>query len=106
MNNVTKMLLTLASAAAVSSCGESGKTAEFKYLIDEFADVKIMRYQIPGWDKLSLKQKEYVYHLSEAAKYGWDIYWDQNCKDNLAVRKVLQNIIENYKGDQIGRAHV
>lgn len=94
------MLLTLASAAAVSSCGEGGKTAEFKYLIDEFADVKIMRYQIPGWDKLSLKQKEYVYHLSEAAKYGWDIYWDQNCKDNIAVRKVLQNIIENYKGDR------
>ena len=59
-----------------------------------------MRYQIPGWDNLSFKQKEYLYHLSEAAKFGWDIYWDQNCKDNLAVRKVLQNILENYKGDR------
>lgn len=96
------MLLTLASVAAVASCADCNnkKKGDFKYLVDEFADIKIMRYQIPGWEKLTLKQKEYVYHLSEAAKFGWDIYWDQNCKDNLAVRKVLQNIIENYKGDR------
>lgn len=102
MKNITKMLLTLASAAAAVSCGDGSKKSDgdFKYLIDEFADIKIMRYQIPGWNRLSLKQKEYIYHLSEAAKYGWDIYWDQNCKDNLAVRKVLQNILENYKGDR------
>lgn len=102
MKNITKMLLTLASAAAAVSCGNNSKKSDsdFKYLIDEFADIKIMRYQIPGWNRLSLKQKEYIYHLSEAAKFGWDIYWDQNCKDNLAVRKVLQNILENYKGDR------
>ena len=102
MKNITKMLLTLASAAAVTSCGNGSKSADknFKYLIDEFADVKIMRYQIPGWDRLSFQQKEYIYHLSEAAKYGWDIYWDQNCKENLAVRKVLQNIVECYEGDR------
>ena len=101
MKNITKMLITLASAAGVMACspGEK-KSSDFKYLIDEFADIKIMRYQIPGWDNLSFKQKEYLYHLSEAAKFGWDIYWDQNCKDNLAVRKVLQNILENYKGDR------
>lgn len=102
MKNIGKMLLTLASVAAVASCADCNnkKKGDFKYLVDEFADIKIMRYQIPGWEKLTLKQKEYVYHLSEAAKFGWDIYWDQNCKDNLAVRKVLQNIIENYKGDR------
>lgn len=95
------MLITLASAAGVMACSQGeNKSSDFKYLIDEFADIKIMRYQIPGWDNLSLKQKEYLYHLSEAAKFGWDIYWDQNCKDNLAVRKVLQNILENYKGDR------
>ena len=95
------MLITLASAAGVMACSQSEKkSSDFKYLIDEFADIKIMRYQIPGWDNLSFKQKEYLYHLSEAAKFGWDIYWDQNCKDNLAVRKVLQNILENYKGDR------
>ena len=95
------MLITLASAAGVIACSQGEKkSSDFKYLIDEFADIKIMRYQIPGWDNLSFKQKEYLYHLSEAAKFGWDIYWDQNCKDNLAVRKVLQNILENYKGDR------
>lgn len=95
------MLIILASAAGVMACSQGEKkSSDFKYLIDEFADIKIMRYQIPGWDNLSFKQKEYLYHLSEAAKFGWDIYWDQNCKDNLAVRKVLQNILENYKGDR------
>lgn len=101
MKNITKMLITLASAAGVMACSQGEKkSSDFKYLIDEFADIKIMRYQIPGWDNLSFKQKEYLYHLSEAAKFGWDIYWDQNCKDNLAVRKVLQNILVNYKGDR------
>lgn len=101
MKNITKMLITLASAAGVMACSQGEKkSSDFKYLIDEFADIKIMRYQIPGWDNLSFKQKEYLYHLSEAAKFGWDIYWDQNCKDNLAVRMVLQNILENYKGDR------
>lgn len=101
MKNITKMLITLASAAGVMACSQGEKkSSDFKYLIDEFADIKIMRYQIPGWDNLSFKQKEYLYYLSEAAKFGWDIYWDQNCKDNLAVRKVLQNILENYKGDR------
>lgn len=105
MNTLSKMLLTLASAAALTSCGQDGNTAKggdenFKYLIDQFADIKIMRYQIPGWNDLTLKQKEYIYHLSEAAKYGWDIYWDQNCKYNIPVRNVLQNILENYKGDR------
>ena len=73
------MLLTLASAAAMVSCGQkSAKDGDenFRYLIDQFADIKIMRYRIPGWEDLSLRQKEYIYHLSEAAKYGWDIHWE------------------------------
>ena len=97
------MLLTLASAAAMVSCGQkSAKDGDenFRYLIDQFADIKIMRYRIPGWEDLSLRQKEYIYHLSEAAKYGWDIHWDQNCRYNLDVRNVLQDIIEKYNGDK------
>ena len=89
-----------ASAAACSPSGNGSADGEFKYLIDEFADLKIMRYQVPGWDSLSLRQKEYVYHLSEAAKYGRDIIWMQNCRYNLPVRKVLENILENYVGDR------
>ncbi|MDD5951302.1 MAG: dihydrofolate reductase [Bacteroidales bacterium] len=95
------MLLAMGSAVllATGCAGDSGKE-EFKYLIDEFADIKVMRYQVPGWDELSLQQKEYVYHLCEAAKWGRDILWDQNCSYNLSIRRSLENIIKNYKGDR------
>lgn len=88
-------------AAAMVSCSDKETHEDgFKYLIDEFADLKVMRYRIPGWDGLTLGQKEYVYHLSEAAKYGRDIIWDQNCAYNLPVRKVIENIVDNYSGDR------
>ena len=101
MKFLGKMIMMAGVAAAFASCSEkAAQNSEFKYLIDEFADLKIMRYQVPGWDALSLQQKEYVYHLSEAAKYGRDIIWMQNCKYNLRVRKCLENILENYEGDR------
>ena len=98
MKLFTKMVTITGLAAAMTSCAD--KNAEFKYLIDEFADLKIMRYNVPGWDALTLQQKEYVYHLAEAAKYGRDIIWMQNCKYNLQVRKTIENILEYYKGDR------
>ncbi|MFA7116910.1 MAG: dihydrofolate reductase [Bacteroidales bacterium] len=70
---------------------------EFKYLVDSFADIKVIRYKVPGFEELSLKEKAYLYHLSEAALYGRDILWDQNCQDNLLVRHTLEKIIKNYK---------
>ena len=97
------MTAITAVAAAAVSCGDTAgdkDEKDFRYLIDEFADIKIMRYRIPGWDDLTLRQKEYVYHLGEAAKYGRDILWDQNCRYNLQIRKVLENILENYSGDR------
>ena len=101
MKLAAKMITIAGIAAALSSCADkAADKGDFKYLIDEFADLKIMRYQVPGWDGLSLQQKEYVYHLAEAAKYGRDIIWAQNYKHNLAVRKTLENILENYKGDR------
>ena len=103
MKNFFKMTAVTALAAAAVSCGnapESSQGTDFKYLIDEFADIKIMRYRIPGWESLTLRQKEYAYHLGEAAKYGRDILWDQNCRYNLQVRKVLERILENYQGDR------
>lgn len=88
---------------AASSCGNSGsgKDAEsdFKYIVDEFADIQVLRYRIPGWDSLSFEQKSYIYHLGEAAKCGRDILFDQNCSYNLSVRKTLERIISNYSGD-------
>ena len=101
MNRFIKMTAITALSAAAVSCGNgAGTGGDFKYLIDEFADLKIMRYRIPDWDSLTLQQKEYVYHLGEAAKYGRDILWDQHCKANLPVRHALENILENYDGDR------
>ena len=103
MKVIGKMITIAGMAAALVSCSDkAADNGDFKYLIDEFADLKIMRYQVPGWDELSLEQKEYVYHLSEAAKYGRDIIWAQNYKHNISIRKTLENILENYKGERSG----
>ena len=101
MKRLIKMALIAGGAAlALASCRQQSGQDAFKYQIDEFADLRIIRYRIEGWEDLSLQQKEYVYHLSEAAKWGRDIYWDQNGKYNLEVRRVLENILENYDGDR------
>lgn len=89
----------IASAALLAAaCGQ--KNAGFKYTVDQFADVKVIRYQVPGWDELSLQQKEYAYHLAEAAKWGRDILWDQNCAGNLKLRHAVEDVLENYAGDR------
>lgn len=97
-----RKMLTIAAMGLAVSCGSKEGEPEFKYSIDEFADIEILRYQVPGWDDLTLRQKEYVYHLSEAAKSGRDIIWDQKFKYNLDIRHVLENILENYDGDRTG----
>lgn len=103
MKFLGKMLLFTGLAAASLSCTDNAAkkgTGGPRYLLDEFADLKVMRYDVPGWDALTLQQKEYVYHLAEAAKYGRDIIWMQNCRYNLDIRKVLENIMENYNGNR------
>lgn len=74
--------------------------AGFKWQTDQFADARILRYQIPGWDGLGLKQKELLYYLSQAALCGRDITYNQNYKHNLLVRSTLEAIFDNYKGDR------
>ncbi len=103
MKHFVKMIVALGAAAILSSCGTGTRKAgenDFHYLLDQFADLKVMRFQVPGWDDLTLRQKEYVYHLSEAAKYGRDITWDQYCKWNLPIRHVVEDILNNYEGDR------
>lgn len=101
MKNIFKMICCAGVAASLVSCADkAAENGNFRYLLDEFADVKVMRYQVAGWDELTLQQKEYVYHLAEAAKYGRDIIWMQNCRYNLDIRKMLENALENYKGDR------
>ena len=73
---------------------------EFKFLVDQFADLRIMRYQIPDWDQLSLNQKAYLYYLGEAAKCGRDILAEQNFKYNLCVRKTIEAVLNSYQGDR------
>lgn len=97
------MILTIGAAAALCSCGQGEKKTQdndFHYLLDEFADLKVIRFRVPGWDNLSLRQKEYAYHLSEAAKLGRDITWDQYCKWNLPIRHVVEDILNEYEGDR------
>lgn len=78
-------------------------TGEFKWQTETFADKKIIRYQIPGFDKLSLNQKMLVYYLTQAGLSGRDIIYDQNYRYNLPIRQALDNIVANYKGDRSGK---
>ena len=73
---------------------------DFNYFVEQFADLKIMRYQVPGFEELSLQQKKLVYYLSEAALAGRDIIFDQCGKYNLAIRRILEAIYETYSGDR------
>lgn len=101
---ISNFIAAVGAAAALCSCGQGTEKAArgdgFRYLLDEFADVKVIRFQVPGWDGLSLRQKEYVYHLSEAAKFGRDITWDQYCAWNLPVRHAVEAVLNNYDGDK------
>lgn len=72
----------------------------FDYVVDRFADLEILRYQVPGFESLTLKQKQLLYHLSEAALMGRDILFDQNCRYNLPIRRTLEAIYTSYKGDR------
>lgn len=72
----------------------------FIYSVDKFADIEILRYRVPDFDKLSLKQKELIYYLNEAALEGRDILYDQNNKYNLAIRRLFETIYISYKGDR------
>lgn len=72
---------------------------DFKWETEQFADLRILRYQIPGWDKLSLRQKKLVYYLTQAGLSGRDILYDQLYRHNLEIRKALEKILKNYDGN-------
>ncbi|TRX59061.1 dihydrofolate reductase [Fulvivirga sp. M361] len=75
---------------------------KFQWKVDQFADIKVLRYQVPGFDQLTDRQKKLVYYLNQAGLSGRDIMWDQNYRHNLKVRKALEKILENYAGDKTG----
>ncbi len=72
----------------------------FEYVADRFADIEVLRYKVPDFEKLTLNQKLLVYYLVQAALDGRDILWDQNCKANLVLRPVLEKIYTSYTGDR------
>ena len=72
----------------------------FNYHVDRFADIEVLRYEVPEFDRLSLQQKTMLYYLAQAAQMGRDIIWDQNGKYNLQIRQLLENIYSNYNGDR------
>lgn len=92
---MTSMLLASGAAKATTP-----KINDFKYSVDKFADIEILRYRVPDFENLSLKQKELVYYLNQAALEGSDILYDQNNKYNLCIRRTLEAVYVNYKGDR------
>ncbi len=102
-----KVILTVMTTATLMSCGNK-ETATlhtpsmegFEYIVEQFADIEMLRYRVPGVEELSLKQQELLYYLNEAALEGRDILYDQNGKYNLQIRTALEAVYENYAGDR------
>lgn len=95
------LLLITFTLFCLSSCNSPNKDkTEFNYFSEQFADIKILRYQIPGFDKLDLSQKKLVYYLTQAGLAGRDIMYDQNYRYNISIRTALEKIYKNYNGDK------
>jgi dipeptidyl-peptidase-3 len=94
------MSISLFSCQQAEQNQTSEKESDFQFLTEQFADLRIMRYQIPGFEELSLDQKKLIYFLGEAALAGRDIMFDQNFKYNLAVRRTMEELLKNYEGDR------
>ena len=92
--------MTAVAMTACTGTADKGSSKEFNYMVDQFADLEILRYQVPGFESLSLRQKQLLYHLSEAALMGRDILFDQNGRYNLAIRRTLEVIYTDYAGDR------
>lgn len=93
-------------AAAVSTQSAMAKdNSDFNYVVDRFADIEVLRYKVPDFEKLTPRQKALVYYLTEAAIAGRDILWDQNGKYNLPIRQLIENVYTNYSGNKESRQY-
>ena len=113
---IKNLALFGAAAVILTACGQTSvktdennsdnkeekmeTTGNFEYLSEQFSDIKIIRYKIGGFDELTIQQKELVYYLYQVSLSGRDIIYDQNYKYNLVIRKALENVVANYKGDK------
>ena len=92
--------ILLASCTTEKNKETAEVATEFNHFVEQFADIKVLRYKIPGFEELSLREKKLVYYLTQAGLAGRDIMWDQNYRHNLSVRKALESINQNYKKDR------
>lgn len=107
---LSKFSLIALAVTSLIACNKNDKMTEEKKIIDslqlvqfepeQFGDVQVLKYDIPGWEKLTLKEKKLVYYLAQAGYSGRDIFWDQNYRYNLKIRAALENIYKNYQGDK------
>src|SRR5687767_5476561 len=91
--------LPVFSAEPAPAAG-GAREEDFQVVADQFADIQVLRYRVPGFDQLTLQQKKLAYYLTEAGLAGRDIFYDQKYKHNLAIRKTLEAILKTYSGDK------
>ena len=89
------MIATMATTGA-----NAVENKDFNFHVDRFADIEVLRYEVPEYSRLSLDQKKMLYYLSQAAQMGRDIIWDQNGRYNLQIRQLLEKIYTKYDGDR------
>lgn len=94
------LMTTLLTAGCGSQDKKSAGADDFQWQVDRFDDINVLRYKVPDFDSLTLRQKQFIYYLSQAAVCGRDILFDQNCKYNLPVRRTLEAIYTTYNGDK------
>ena len=101
MKKIIKSLLLPATVLLASCAGTTGQQEEsFNYLDERFADIQMLRYNVEGFDALTLQQKTFIYHLQEAALWGRDILFDQNGRYNLQLRSIMEKLYQEYQGDR------
>ncbi len=92
-------------AAVTTQSAMAKDNSDFNYVVDRFADIEVLRYKVPDFEKLTPRQKALVYYLTEAAIAGRDILWDQNGKYNLPIRQLIENVYTNYSGNKESRQY-
>ena len=97
---ILPLLLTSCKETTPETEAQATEETSFDYVVDQFADLRVLRYQIPGFEELTLKEKELVYYLTQAGLAGRDIMWDQNYRHNLAIRDALEKIYTDFEGDR------
>src|SRR5690606_20827795 len=107
---ISQFALMALAVASLTACNKKDPMKNSNAMVDslkqiqfeteQFADIQVLKYDIPGWEKLTLKEKKLVYYLAQAGYSGRDIFWDQNYKNNLKIRTALENVYKNYKGDK------